>query len=72
MFGDWGTHVIDLVHDHLTLGLATRTTPLALTDYIRIKHYHFESFAYACMGEGTTESCFSVSGLLKQFPSPKM
>jgi hypothetical protein len=30
------------------------------------KHNHFESFIHACMGEGSTESPFSVSGLLTQ------
>jgi predicted dehydrogenase len=30
------------------------------------KYNHFESFVHACMGEGTTESRFSVSGLLTQ------
>lgn len=30
------------------------------------KHNHFESFIHACMGEGTTESRFSVAGVLTQ------
>ncbi len=36
MFGDWGAHIIDFVHDHLKLGLPTRITPLALADYNQI------------------------------------
>jgi predicted dehydrogenase len=165
MFGDWGAHIIDFVHDHLKLGLPTRITPLALADYnqhqlpaqlghsLRVpgsgekmpavelhwkaggdtkfdieekygdpgpdgkvvipnpgnagsllhrkqgdylvqrgshdrhsllyprakmvehkdamglhppERNHFNSFIHACMGEGTTESRFSVSGLLTQ------
>lgn len=30
------------------------------------KHNHFESFIHACMGNGTTESPFSVAGELTQ------
>lgn len=38
MFGDWGAHIIDFVHDHLKLGLPTRITPLALADYNQISY----------------------------------
>ncbi|MCF7789305.1 MAG: Gfo/Idh/MocA family oxidoreductase [Prosthecobacter sp.] len=38
MFGDWGAHIIDFVHDHLKLGLPTRITPLALEDYNQISY----------------------------------
>ncbi len=38
MFGDWGAHIIDFVHDHLKLGLPTRITPLALADYNQVSY----------------------------------
>ena len=36
MFGDWGAHIIDFVHEHLKLGLPTKITPVALADHNQI------------------------------------
>lgn len=36
MFGDWGCHIIDFVHDHLNLGLPTEINPLRLDDYNQV------------------------------------
>jgi predicted dehydrogenase len=36
MFGDWGAHIIDFVHQHLKLGLPTRITPVALADHNQV------------------------------------
>ncbi len=36
MFGDWGCHIIDYVHDYLKLGLPTAITPLRLDDHNKV------------------------------------
>ena len=36
MFGDWGCHIIDLVHHYLDLGLPTEISPLRLDDYNQV------------------------------------
>ncbi|VGO20703.1 Gfo/Idh/MocA family protein [Pontiella sulfatireligans] len=36
MFGDWGCHIIDFVHDYLKLGLPTEISPLRLDDYNQV------------------------------------
>lgn len=36
MFGDWGCHIIDFVHDYLKLGLPSEITPLRLDDYNQV------------------------------------
>jgi len=36
MFGDWGCHIIDFVHDYLNLGLPTEISPIRLDDHNKV------------------------------------
>ena len=52
MFGDWGCHLIDFVHDYLELGLPTRIQPVELADYNQVTYPLSSDIRFEFAGRG--------------------